>query len=132
MDSDENYGRGYVEMGQSMIPSAQVLCDILNDPTVPSEAKPSDMRRRDAAPDDEDDRIIRFVPCSLYSHVEQVNAALFWSLSAWLWERGVYPWVIRPGEAWAAETRTVAQDAATPVEALAAVVREVAAQGVRA
>lgn len=113
-------------MPDALIPTAATLAAILNDPAIPSGAKPLWAENTVWVVVNGDD-IVAFDylddPCPECAH--SVNSDLFWSLSAWLWERGVYPLVIRPGEAWAAETRIVAQDAPTPIEALAAVVREV-------
>lgn len=124
-----------------MIPSAQTLADILNDPAIPSEAKPECLLKGG--------KHKKFGLCGAESNVlcvedpphlsivfdtEATNAALFWSLSAWLWGRGICPWIdesIHTGY-FAAEYR--GDDSGphawptkpTPVEALAAVVREVA------
>lgn len=106
------------------IPSAQVLADILNDPGIPAEAKPEWFRnwRRD-------EQTRRWVVAP--HRVDETNAALFWSLSAWLWERGhrVYTARLPDGGPYQAESiqTGVRSFADTPVEALAAVVRKVAA-----
>lgn len=124
-----------------MIPSAQVLCEILNDPAIPAEAKPSDIHGRDW--------IVRegeLVCLGEWYKCDRINAALFWSLSAWMWNRdGVAEFHVDRGGAptgvWAAHVGgafeyTTIERAPTPVEAVAAAVRiaarAVAAQGVRA
>lgn len=121
-----------------MIPTTQVLCDILNDPAIPAEAKPSGMRGNDYVPRGEyvvdrdlDDDLVDY-----RTPVDTANAALYWSLSAWLWERGVFPRVEVHGSSamcpWAKGMDYGLASRRTPVEALAAVVREVAGLGVKA
>lgn len=127
-----------------MIPTAQVLSDILNDPAIPAEAKPKDM---EAHPRKQRGEIVGYdfvvaLGWRPFAGEEfMVNAALYYSLSEWLWERGMH---VRAGVM--IEARAAASDewcwtegctfidkvAATPLEALAAVVREVATASVPA
>lgn len=100
-----------------MIPTAQALCDILNDPTVPSEAKVFDGYNWRANPDGS-------LSCNA-SHgatvgisSAEVNAWLFWSLSAWLWSKGIQT-VVQPNLP------------CTPVEGMAELVRQWAAVSVK-
>lgn len=111
-----------------MIPTAQVLADILNDPAIPAEALPDSHAGSTTVRNGK--MVVN--PDS----VADLNAALYWSLSAWLWGRDVYVWVepSRHGGWFAAEDcgeggPHVYPTAPSPVEALAAVVREVAALG---
>lgn len=68
-----------------MIPSARVLADILNDPAIPAEAKGEYGHTQEwvggsfglSTPFGSD-----------FESPERVNAALFWSLSAFLWDVG--------------------------------------------
>lgn len=124
-----------------MIPNAATLAAILNDPTVPSEAKPDWMRRRSHTAvhvEDQEGDYLKVVDKRGYSvfslYHKEAHHALFWSMSAWLWGRGICPWIdesIHTGY-FAAEYRgdDIGPHAwptkPTPVEALAAVVREVA------
>lgn len=117
----------------TMIPTAQVLAAILNDPTIPAEAKPEQFSYARTW-ETVGDKQIWHPPCDGYYGCEYVNAALYWSLSAWLRERGI--------EVRISMHQTLFQFtntgngyppsfpvATTPVEALAAVVREVASRG---
>lgn len=122
-----------------MTPTAQVLCDILNDPAIPSEAKPS------FGWDDKNDPLVWFTlhpgqldtECRFITGMseERANAALFWSLSAWLWERGVTVVMRRAGKSSGTHVDAYSKRGAvvkcrwepSPVEALAAVVKEIAA-----
>lgn len=109
-----------------MIPTAQVLADILNDPAIPSEALPPwghFMDRENAA-----GRIERWVP---EGEEARVNASLYVGMLAYLWERGHMVLTGTPGFARANDVFAPIRDATTnmapnPTEALAAVVREVA------
>lgn len=114
-----------------MIPTAQVLCDILNDPEIPEGALPTwghFMNCENAA-----GRVERWVP---EGEEARVNSALYFSMLAYLWERGHMVLTGTPGFARTnhlcdpidAAVRNMAD---TPVEALAAVVREVAGMGKR-
>ncbi len=120
-----------------IIQNAQTLADILNDPAIPAEAKPSGMRGSDWVARGEHvvDRDFVDEPEDYRTPADTVNAALFWSLSAWLWGRDMMV-EVWPDPAlhkyWMARARGVRLDTGniedrTPVEALAAVVRQVAA-----
>ena len=115
-----------------MIPTAQVLADLLNDPAIPAEAKPRDIPGRDWQ--EQDGGLLGqcdgFVPTSWVDR-GRVNVALFWSLSAWLWGRGedvrVSPTGLDSGfgAGYPIDGGYDSMFAPTPVEALAAVVRQV-------
>lgn len=129
----------------SMIPSAATLASILNDPAIPADAKPKDM---EAYPRKERGVVVGYdfvvaVGWPAFKGEEfMVNAALFWSLSAWLWGRGIHveTWIAPVCSGCKVSTpqpngcmgiRGECRLLHSPTEALAAVVREVAAQGLR-
>lgn len=131
-----------------MIPSAEVLCRILNDPAIPAEAKGEYGHTHEwvggsfglSTPFGSD-----------FESPERVNADMFWSLSAWLLSKVGPHWklsmnrIVDPESGdtgtfrvYAAEmngfsltSEYALEQSATPLEAIAAVVREVAAQGVK-
>lgn len=119
----------------STTPSAETLVSILNDPAIPGEAKAADYN--DGAATCSGDMIavpMRDWPGSMTMHRTLLDAVLYRNMSAWLWERG---WHCVSGHPQYQEwkpcfnmfTQEVARaNGATPVEALAAVVREAAAQ----
>lgn len=109
-----------------MIPTAQTLAAILNDPAIPREAK------GEYGMDAKWENLPFGLADPMGPHL--FNAALFWSMSAWLWGRGICPWIdesIHTGY-FAAEYRGdddgpyAWPTKPTPLEALAAVVRAVA------
>lgn len=118
----------------SMIPSAQTLADLLNDPAIPAEAKPNrhmSIDPRAGLPGGGHETSP--YPANEY----EVNAALFWSMSAFLWEQGASIFVSPLDPLYQAccthnddglvhTTRVVDE---SPAESLAAVVREVAKGG---
>lgn len=119
-----------------MIPNAETLAAILNDPAIPSEAKPEWARNGVTLKSGMLGDPLIWACCTGYL-AKHANADLFWSMSAWLWERGdgitVNSGAVfmaaqnQPAKSFRIDGRgAAAYTAATPIEALAAVVREVA------
>lgn len=106
-----------------MIPTAEVLASILNDPAIPSEAKPEVLR--DQQWDGYNDWERLESDDGIWADASRINADLFWSFSAWLWERPDSHYLLPQmnGTFYACYD---GQFYPTPTEALAAVVRQVA------
>lgn len=102
----------------SMIPNAQTLADILNDPAIPAEAKPLWFHNWNR---EEPTRKWIVEPHKVY----ELNADLYWSLSAWMYAKR------KPLAMLAMKDGTFSNlcghTGPTPIEAIAAVVRRVAA-----
>jgi len=120
----------------SIIPSAQTLADLLNDPEIPREAKPEWMKRRSHKAvhvDDPEGDFLKVVDKRGYSvfslYHKEAHRDVFWSISAWMWERGHTPMVMpHTNRRFGAVVPTdldARVEAASPVEALAAVVKRV-------
>jgi hypothetical protein len=101
-----------------MIPTAEVLTQILKDPAIPAEAKPKHWNAM----------------VTVYRECDALNAVVFFSLSQWLWEREEWYKLSRlaVGEWYEADPEcNLGIKEPTPIEALAAVVREVAGRDAR-